>query len=179
MSAPQWLKVGIEFIESGVQSLSGEPTERDVRLGIIELSTGMELLLKGRLAQEHWPLAFDDPKIADKEKYASGTFTSLGWEQCIDRLDKACGVKFEEKDQKSRRKLRDTRNKLMHQGQTDDIRALTAKAAQALKVSIDVHLNHVSKALNYYSWSSNEQKDFSRIIGYGYGCCRADRCPGG
>jgi hypothetical protein len=39
----------VDFLESGVKSLSGTPADREVRLGIIELKAGIELLLKG-----HW-----------------------------------------------------------------------------------------------------------------------------
>ncbi|MBX9724092.1 MAG: hypothetical protein K2X81_21980 [Candidatus Obscuribacterales bacterium] len=130
----QWLPIGLEFVQSSIENLKDEPTEREVRTAIILLYTGVELIFKSRLAEEVWPLAFDDPKLANLEKYKRGEFKSVGFDDCLKRLQNSCGINLSENEIIRLDKLRNRRNNLVHQGAVDDSRAFKAVAASAIEV---------------------------------------------
>ncbi|HEY9683244.1 MAG TPA: hypothetical protein V6C89_21830 [Drouetiella sp.] len=135
MPAPDWLPISLEFIESSVEMLFDEElTDRKARFAMVELTAGVELLLKGRLAQDFWPLVFADPGSADADKYESGNFVSANWDQVITRLQNASKLTLGTGERNALDKLRNARNKLMHQGAMDDKRAFKAKCWKALVV---------------------------------------------
>ncbi len=70
------LENGLDYMTSVVDLLAGNPTERDLKYAVLHLSAGIEVLLKARLAQEHWTLVLDNVDQASKLQYERGDFTS-------------------------------------------------------------------------------------------------------
>lgn len=71
----------LAFVERGVDALKSDEV-----ISAVCLSTAMELLLKARLAAEHWSLVFKDPDKASFKKFQDGNFQSATFEKVVERL---------------------------------------------------------------------------------------------
>jgi hypothetical protein len=87
---------------------------RDAKYALVHLSTGIELLLKARLSQEHWALLFSNPDIATKQALESGDFVSVDAVVAIKRLCNISGCTISSEDLKHLRSLREHRNRAQH-----------------------------------------------------------------
>jgi len=108
------LENAFDYILEAVQQLQGKrPAKRRIKYGIIHLWSGIELLLKKRLMDEHWSLIFRDINKADKNALNSGDFISVYFDDSLVRLSKICGIDLSQhKD--ALNKIREDRNRLEH-----------------------------------------------------------------
>ena len=108
------LENAFDYILDAVQQLQGKrPSKKRIKYGIVHLWSGIELLLKKRLLEEHWSLIFRDINKADKKALETGEFTSVYFDDAIVRLNKICGVDLGQyKDPLN--KIREDRNRLEH-----------------------------------------------------------------
>ena len=72
---------------------STENIEKPI-IGITQLSTAVELLLKARLMREHWTLLVEDKPIPSLDKFLNGNFKSIRASLIIDLLEKVIDYKF-------------------------------------------------------------------------------------
>ena len=108
------LENAFDYILDAVQQLQGKrPSKRRIKYGIVHLWSGIELLIKKRLMDEHWSLIFKDINKADKKALNSGDFVSVYFDEAIKRLKNICEV-----DIGNHRavldKIREDRNRLEH-----------------------------------------------------------------
>lgn len=89
-------------------------TARDAKYALLHLATGIELLLKARLSQEHWALLFANPDAATKQALESGDFVSVDAGLAIKRLCNISGCVIAAEDLKHLKSLRDHRNRVQH-----------------------------------------------------------------
>lgn len=59
---------GMDYLDSVVDHLPGEPKPRDLKYAVLHLLAATEALLKARLLQEHWSLVFRDPGRPDRRE---------------------------------------------------------------------------------------------------------------
>jgi hypothetical protein len=85
----------------------------DLKYSIVHLWSGIELLLKKRLMDEHWSLIFRDINKAQKKSLESGDFTSVYYDDAIKRLKDICDIDLS-KYQPILKKIREDRNRLEH-----------------------------------------------------------------
>lgn len=107
---------GLDFIVRAANDLmSGDLIEdQQSKYSTVELFEGVELLLKARLAREHWSLIVKD---LDKYKYNSfenGSFISVSFETICERLNSFCKVQIDESARQSFDQLRKLRNRYVH-----------------------------------------------------------------
>lgn len=86
------IESGLELILRGLEYLADNPNPRRRKHAILDLSAGVEALLRERLRQEHWSLVFDDPAEASKDAYDDGSFPAVRLNDCLDRLQEICGL---------------------------------------------------------------------------------------
>ena len=103
----------MDFIYSAAEFASRDES-RSWKYAVLHLWYGMELLLKARLAQEHWSLLFWNVDQADKSKLFEGDFRSVDSEQAYRRLYQVCGVQLDEDDWKYLVQLRNRSNRIRH-----------------------------------------------------------------
>lgn len=137
---------GLDFIESAIGHLSGNPSPRDLKYATLHLAAGIELILKERLRDEHWTMVFTKPENATRPDYLAGSFQSVALDDSIKRLANICGVSISSDHQKHLRNLRDRRNRLEHFGITDSAEAFRAATAEALAFIIDFTDSHLDMA---------------------------------
>lgn len=91
-----------------------QDTSRDAKYALLHLATGIELLLKARLSQDHWSLLFANTDTATKQALESGDFVSVDAGLAIKRLCNISGCKIADDDLKHLRSLREHRNRVQH-----------------------------------------------------------------
>lgn len=79
------LKNSLCFIQASIEELDN-PTGVLYKYSLLHLWSGIFLLLKVRLYQEHWSLLFSNSDKASVEKFKSGNFLGVSFPQCQDRL---------------------------------------------------------------------------------------------
>ena len=116
-SSPQDpLTTGLDFLVTAVNDLADDvPTPR-LKFGLANLFTGIEILLKVRLAREHWSLVFRNVNSANKEDQMTGDFVSVQFGEAIERLSSICTIQFNGEHKTALDLVRKERNKLLHIG---------------------------------------------------------------
>lgn len=108
------LENAFDYILDAVNKLEHKnPDKKAIKYAIVHLWSGIELLLKKRLMDEHWSLIFRDVNKANKSAMKSGDFVSVYFDELIERLNNICGVDVS-KFNPILTKLRVDRNRLEH-----------------------------------------------------------------
>jgi hypothetical protein len=106
---------GIDYIVQAVSPFlvydSFDESQRSLKYSTLHLSSGIELLLKERLKQEHWSLIFQDISSADRRKLQDGDFASVYHDELVKRLKGILNIDIDDKPFK---KLRALRNRFEH-----------------------------------------------------------------
>lgn len=111
----------LDFLETAITHLlefQKTTSPRELKYGLLGLSAGIELLLKQRLADEHWSLVFEDLSKASLTVLGSGDFTSVRLQDSVSRVRSVCGVEVAADHERSLLTLRRLRNKIEHFGFT-------------------------------------------------------------
>jgi len=93
----------LDFLERSVDELKDSP-----KYAVIEL------FLKARLLLEHWALVYEDPKLANQDKFREGDFKSVGMMEAVARLKNISGQGIADEPRKVFEQIRDHRNRLVH-----------------------------------------------------------------
>ncbi len=104
----------LDYILNAVNRLNlDEPDIIELKYSIVHLWSGIELLIKKRLMNEHWSLIFRDVNKARKASLESGDFISVYYDDAIKRLQDICDIDLS-KYQPILKKIREDRNRLEH-----------------------------------------------------------------
>jgi hypothetical protein len=98
---------GLGFLSHAIEALESAP-----KFSVIEFYTALELFLKARLMHEHWSLVVT--KDPDWDKFVSGDFVSVGFDEACIRLDKVVGSPISARSRNKFNAVRRHRNKLVH-----------------------------------------------------------------
>lgn len=80
------VKTALDFLQSAVEELRKQKSTR-LKYAVIHFHTAMEMLIKVRLLSEHWSLIFADSRQINIGKFESGDFTSVMFQDAIDRVN--------------------------------------------------------------------------------------------
>ncbi len=163
------LENGLDFLLSGIDYIAKNRGKVDLKYGVLHTASGVELLLKERLRREHWSLLFRDPGEARHEAFRAGTFQSVAFEPCIERLEQICRVDFDTRDRRYLLTLRDKRNRLEHFGIVDKPEAIMGSLAKVLSIL----LNFINEELDPEEWEEpdkgaleNIRRRLGEIVGF-------------
>jgi hypothetical protein len=131
------LENGLDFIESALGYLKGSPDQRCLKYAIVHLQSGIELILKEKLRQEHWTLIFDNVSEASVEAYKKGCFKSVLVETSIKRLKNIVNISIDDEDDRALNELKEKRNRLLHFGITDSFDAVQSVMVKVLDFTMD------------------------------------------
>ena len=104
----------LDFLLSASEAVSRDPTPRNLKDAVLNVANGIELLVKSRLAREHWSLIFADANKANPQKLKEGEFNSVGSDLALVRLEQIVGVPINKRDKSRLDDLRKLRNRLTH-----------------------------------------------------------------
>lgn len=86
----------------------------ELKTALLNVTIGVELILKAKIASINWKELFQKASNANKEKLISGSFYSVKFEDCISRIEKISKIKFSEEIKHRINKIRQIRNKVTH-----------------------------------------------------------------
>lgn len=98
---------GIDFLEKSLGEFKEQP-----KYSIIHFAISVEILLKARLAIEHWSLIVN--KEPNKKKYDLGDFVSVNLDETVKRLRNVVGENISEAEYSSFKKIAAHRNRIIH-----------------------------------------------------------------
>jgi len=110
------IESALEFVKTSGDQYGNHELEDTRRLkhSTISLCTGIELILKARLAQEHWTLVLSNPDRYRDGDWERGSFQSVGLQEAKARLSEICSVRLSEQADAAFVALADLRNKFIH-----------------------------------------------------------------
>ncbi|MFE2944684.1 hypothetical protein ACFXKG_37450 [Streptomyces sp. NPDC059255] len=141
---------GMDYLVSVFKSLTEgatPPSARDLKYTVLHLQAATEVLLKARLAREHFSLIFVDPLQATHEAWQKGDFKSCGTLEAFDRLCNIGGLPLKGEDRKRIKELSDHRNALQHYGLKHNAHAIESRAARVLDFLITFIHKHLIPGL--------------------------------
>lgn len=102
---------GLEFLERAREEIETSPKD-----SVVSFWTGVELLLKVPLLQEHWTLVCSSSGrgIVSRADYLRGNFQSVSFEETCARLQKVLELPIPEKTKAQLKTVSDHRNRVVH-----------------------------------------------------------------
>lgn len=144
------LENGLDFVFMSARNLSvineasigDEEKKRLIKYSLLHLSSGIELVFKHKLLQEHWTYVFADMNKAKKEVLQSGEFKSADSETIIERLKNLCDIEITQDEMKDLRNLRNRRNKAEHFSLNENILSIESSIHKNISILIKVIVEH-------------------------------------
>jgi ribosomal protein S27E len=132
------LENGLDYLASVVEHLSGgSPSPRDLKYAVLHLQAATEVLLKARLAAEHWSLIFKEPGLATIKKRQDNNYETCTTNQLLDRLQNLVGTALTESQLQAIKNLTRSRNALQHHGLSDSAPAVESRTVEVLDFLLD------------------------------------------
>ena len=129
----------INFIKNATDRLTtADPDIWEIKYAILHLFSGLVLLLKQPLVDEHWTLIFEKTDQASTSKFETGNFVSINLDSIKSRLEGihpqiAKTIQFQKLDD-----LRKLRNKIEHFAIVDKKEQVVPLVYDSCNVAIDV-----------------------------------------
>ena len=133
-------------------------SEKELKYSCICLFSGVFLILKEKLSQEHWSLLFSDVNKANKKDLKTGNFHSVNFSDCRKRLSEIVSIEFTKKENKMLDSLREKRNKIEHFFESESL--ISFKPTLACNLSFA--LSFIDKYLKS-NLSGDYEKDMETI----------------
>ena len=108
------LNNSLDFLLSAAEAVCRREGPRSLKDSVLHLASGIELLLKARLAREHWSLIFSDINKADFKLLAEADVISVDPATAEKRLNQIVGITLDKTANAHVKNLRVLRNKLTH-----------------------------------------------------------------
>lgn len=132
------------LILSGEQFAQGG--ERMLKHALANVGDGVELLVKARLERDDWSLVFSAPGKATRERYESGEFVSVRFDQATERLRDSCSFELTPDETGLLGELRQVRNRVRHFRLKLSREAAGSLLARATAFGLDFYSKHLEGA---------------------------------
>ena len=131
------LENGLDFLLSAAEALHRDEGPRSLKDVVLHLANGIELLVKARLAREHWSLIFSDINKASYEELAKADFKSVDYPTATKRLEQIAGIPIDKSVSAHINSLRKLRNQLTHFTATLDPAQAKSLVAKSMNFCIE------------------------------------------
>lgn len=139
---------GLDFIIEGLKPTTriwGHGKAETIwKYAVLNVFSGIELILKDRLRKEHWSLIFEDISSANEEKLTHGDFVSVNHNSIIKRLDGISNIKLNDTSINNLRKLRNRFEHFEVKVEINECKHAIANAVRELIVFWDKNISHYS-----------------------------------
>lgn len=162
---------GLDFIIEGLKPTTRlwgyDNTESIWKYSVLNVFSGIELILKERLRREHWSLIFEDVSNAKEQKLIQGDFISVNHNNVVKRLKGICNITINDTPINTLRKLR---NKFEHFEVKVKIEECKEAIAKAIREIIVFWNNHISPYSNEeqnqkFNWIVSMATEFDAYVG--------------
>lgn len=154
-----------DFIKSAIGYAQQEES-RAWKYAILNLASGIELIIKAILEKEHWSLLFENIDNASKEKLETGEFRSVDFGIAVNRLKTIIGIQISPKEDQYLKKIRNIRNRITHLSIEINLEELKSIVARGLSIYIELN-KHVAEqeAADEFGYYLNTQlMDFEKFV---------------
>ncbi len=110
----------------------------------MHLFSGIELILKYRLLQEHWTYVFADMNKADRQALLNGDFQSASCDDLFARLNKLCSIEIKQHLKDEVVRLKELRNKTMHFEVSGNMNAIEGRVNKNITFIIRFISDHLT-----------------------------------
>lgn len=132
-------------------------TPREWKYALLHLVSGIELIIKARLNQEHWTLLFANVDNANREALAKGDFVSVDFKAAIERLSNIAEVELSDNASRRLNDLRRYRNQVQHFGIDVDRSSIVPLLAYGYHFCLDFTKEHLDAELTDEQRTSLEE----------------------
>lgn len=162
---------GLDFIIEGLKPTTRlwgyDNTESIWKYSVLNVFSGIELILKERLRREHWSLIFEDVSNAKEQKLIQGDFISVNHNNVVKRLKGICNITINDTPINTLRKLR---NKFEHfevKVKIEECKQAIAKAIREIIVFWNDHiLPYSNEEQNQkFNWIVSMATEFDAYVG--------------
>ncbi|QDS36628.1 hypothetical protein [Brevibacillus brevis] len=136
---------GLDFFQSGIELTKNN--DGNLKYAVLHLASGIELVLKYRLALEHWSLIFKDIREAKRSALETGKFKSVDFDECMTRLANIAGVIVTEKDARHFKELRERRNRFIHFNVDESYFAMKSASLKVMNSLLEFINNHIDESI--------------------------------
>lgn len=154
------LKNGLDFVLTSSKSMSKDDISiKDAKYAILNLWSGILLLLKERIYRAHWALLFTKNTDISEKNFKNGDFNSIGFDQILQLTKEVCGITISKENLESLQAIRKKRNVIEHFQFTDNLDSLKSFTAQGL----DFVVTFVDENLQPDTFDTEEGELFEQI----------------
>ena len=133
-------------------------SEKELKYSTLHLFSGIFLILKEKLRQEHWSLLFSNVNEANEQSLKSGDFQGVNFKSCQNRLLKIASINFTKTEDDILNSLRKKRNKIEHFFEKESLISFKSTLAHGLYFT----LIFINKYLDS-NLSNNEKRNIEEI----------------
>lgn len=130
------LENALDYLDVAVDWLRGEPDQRPLKQGVLNLFAGATLLLKERLRIEDPALLFADSNEFDQVAYQTGNFHGPDLKEVVKRVE-ALGIAIDDPMKTTLRELAAQRKRLEHFEIAESGEAVVSNASRVLGFALD------------------------------------------
>lgn len=105
---------GLAYLQRSVEEGDDQADLQTMAFAITDLAIAVEVLLKARLAREHWTLIFTKPDTVKRADMLAGTAKTVGPDEAFKRLENISGVPWRPTHSLQVTRLVTLRNRVMH-----------------------------------------------------------------
>lgn len=127
----------LDSLLSAAEAVQRDEGPRSLKETVLHLGNGIELLIKARLAREHWSLIFSNTDQASYDKLADAEFTSVDFPKAIARLEQIAKVSVDKAIISHIDSIRKLRNRLTHYTATLDSAQTKSLVAKGMTFSVE------------------------------------------
>jgi hypothetical protein len=150
---------GLDFIQSAIRLVKTNSKNSNIKYAVLHLASGVELILKYRLTQEHWSMIFKEIREAKITALETGNFRSVDFDECVARLENICQISLDGKSANNFKNLKERRNRIMHFDIDESIMSLKALFVKVLNSILDF----INKNIDVSKLSDEEKDQISSI----------------
>ena len=127
----------LDSLLSAAEAVRRDQGPRSLKEAVLHLANGVELLVKSRLAREHWSLIFSNINKASFDELAKADFGSVDFPTASKRLEHIVGVSIDKSVSSHVENLRKLRNQITHFTATLDSTRTKSLVAKAMAFCIE------------------------------------------
>lgn len=127
----------LDFLLSAAETCRRDEGSRSLKDAVLHVANGVELLVKARLAREHWSLIFAQVNVARYSEVDSADFISVDFSTACKRLENIAGVKVDNSANFPVGRLRKLRNRLTHFTSTIESRQAKSLIGRAMAFCVE------------------------------------------
>ena len=127
----------LDYLLSAAEAVHRDEGPRSLKEAVLHLGNGIELLVKARLARDHWTLIFSNTDQASYDKLADAEFSSVDFPKAIARLEQIARVSVDKAVISHINSLRKLRNRLTHYTATLDSAQTKSLVAKSMAICVE------------------------------------------